>query len=170
MKMFRTLNLHTFFVTWYLNPEQFPSPFNNEEFLADRFIEDVMEGRNSVSLVIQEVKIPEMMDRVVGQDVGVVLKILATEPQARSLIDLGYKVRPEHPDKMDTVWDDEPEGMTWGDFTSILRGTLPQSDKEAWTKEVRATDDNDPNSPWFRVMGIKHDDDGIFLAIEEIEV
>jgi hypothetical protein len=156
--MFRTPNLEEFHVTWHLQPSQFDSM--GEEFLAERFIEDIMDDQTSISLVIEEVQIPDMMNHRVGEDVAVGFRVLTTKDMAQLLKELGYKVRDR----------DEPDGMTWGDFTSILRGTLPQSDTAAWDKEVRATDDNDPNAPWFRVMGIKHDDDGIFLAIEEIEV
>jgi hypothetical protein len=158
--MFRTPNLETFIVTWYLQPQQFPDgvTVGNEEFLANRFIEDVMDGRQSIALVIEEVQLPIELPQRPG-DVPVHFRVLTTKDTARELIELGYKVRDR----------DEPEGMTWIYFTSILRGTLPQSDQEAWDKEIRATDDNDPNAPWFRIMGIKHDDDGIFLAIEEID-
>jgi len=159
--MFRTPNLDEFLVTWYLHPQQFPDgvTVGNEEFLANRFIEDIMDDRQSIALVIQEVMLPIELPEKFG-DVPVRFKVLTTRDMARELIELGYKVRDR----------DEPEGMTWTDFTSILRGTLPQSDQDAWDKEIRATDDNDPNAPWFRVMSIKHDDDGIFLALEEIEL
>jgi hypothetical protein len=161
--MFRTPNLEEFHVTWYLQPSQFPSPLNNEEFIANRFIEDIMDGRKSISLVIEEVQIPDMTQHRIGfvstNDVAVGFRVLTTKDMARQLIELGYKVRDR----------DEPEGITWQDLKSILRGTLPQSGLVTWDKEVRATDDNDPHAPWFRVMSIKHDDDGIFLAIEEIQ-
>lgn len=171
MRIF-TPNLHVFFITWYLQPSQFPDGIlGQEEFLADRFIEDVMDGRQSIALVIEEVRIPMGFDQHAFKDIGVTFKVLTTEEQAIELKELGYRVTPEKPDDMKIlVWDDEPEGMTWKDFTSILRGTLPVSDEKAWDQEVRATDDNDPNAPWFRVMGIKHDDDGIFLALEEIDL
>jgi hypothetical protein len=161
----------TFFVTWYLSLSDFPPSQHYDEFIADRFIEDIMDGQNSIALVVEEVKIPDLGPRATTPtgNVGVVFKVTTTEHQAKQLIELGYKVRPEHPDQMKTKWDDESGGMTWIDFTSILRGTLPVSDEKAWEQEVRATDDNDPHSPWFKVLGIKHDDDGIFLAIEEIQ-
>lgn len=160
MSLFRTPALQEFWLTWYIPPSQLQDV--GEEFLSQRLIEDIADGNNSLVLVILGVQMPDdraMRNHRVGSDIAVQFKVLCTQDAARDLIGLGYKLQDQ----------DEPEGMTWGDFTSILRGTLPQSDKEAWDKQVRATDDNDPHAPWFRVMGIKHDDEGIFLAIEEIE-
>jgi hypothetical protein len=144
---------------------------NNEEFLADRFIEDIMDGKQSIALVVNEVKLPDeqtLRNLRVGEDVPVVFKVTTTEEYARELIDIGYTVRPEHPDRMKEVWDDEPDGMTWGDLLSMLNGHMRPMGPEL-EKHIRLTDDNDPHSPWFQLMGLKKDDDGWFIAIEEIQ-
>lgn len=158
--MFRTPNLEEFHVMWYLQPTQFDSM--GEEFLAERFIEDIMDGQTSISLVIEEVQIPDMLQHRAGQDVGVGFRVLATRDVARQLIELGFKVR-------DRDEPDEDDGTTWSEFISLFNHlTRNRAHLEHWDKPIRLTDDNDPHAPWFKVMGIKTDDDGPFVAIEEI--
>lgn len=169
--MFKTPNLHMFWVTWYLQPSQIPHPLNNDEFLAERFIEDIMDGRQSIALVVNEVKLPDdatMRNMQIGQNVAIVFLVTTTEEQAKELIELGYTVRPDKPDEMSTIWDDEPDGMTWGDLLSMVNGHMRPMGPEL-EKHIRLTDDNDPHSPWFQLMGLKKDDDGWFIAIEEIQ-
>jgi hypothetical protein len=160
--MFRTPNLQQFRVTWFLQPSQFQDM--GEDFIAHRFIEDIMDGRRSISLVVEGVEIPDLTGHIVGQEVPVVLRIVATQNVARELIELGYKVR-------DRDEPDEDDGTTWSEFMSLFNHAVRNKDHERyWDKPMRLTDDNDPNAPWFKVMGIKFDDDGPLLAIEEIEV
>lgn len=65
---------------------------------------------------------------------------------------------------------DEDPGMTWQDLMShVSRMTRDHHQIAEWDKPMRLTDDNDPHAPWFKVVGIKSDDDGKFFAIEEIQ-
>lgn len=165
--MFKTPALEELWLTWYLQPTQFPdgAKSGSEEFITDRLIEDIADGRSSVALVVLETKMPDMMHHRVGQDVGVQFKILCTKDTARELIELGYKVQDrDEPDE-------EDQGLTWQEFLSLVNGrTRDRRDLEQWDKPMRLTDDNDPNAPWFMITGIKEDDDGYFVAIEEIQV
>ncbi len=117
---------------------------------------------------------PDLTFTVVGainnSDDGWNFTLVCTEEVAREILDLEYDIDPAAGEVLQ--WKQpEPEGMTWVDLYMILRGKghLPELDADEERKEMRATDDNDPHAPWFRVMGIKSDDDGIFLAIEEIQ-
>ena len=158
--MFKTPNLDEFLVTWFLQPSQFPNgvTVGNEEFLAERFIEDIMDGKQSIALVIQEVQLPIELTEKLG-DVPVRFKVLTTKDMARELIELGYKVNDR----------DESDGMTWSDLLSMVNGHMRPMGEEL-ESPIRLTDDNDPHSPWFQMMGLKKDDDGWFIAIEEIDL
>lgn len=152
--MFRTPNLETFYVTWYLHPQQFPDgvTVGNEEFIANRFIEDLMDGRQSLSLVVMEVILPMSIEGTA--DVPVRFKVITTHDMARQLIELGYKVTDQ----------DEPDGMTWAELLSII-----PRDPERVEQHIRATDDNDCDAPWYYVTGMRSDDQGLFLSLEPIQ-
>lgn len=167
--IYTTPGLERFEVSWHVDPDNVPRPVS-EDFLAEKFMEDVLDaaGGTAPSFTITEVRVPSA-DDMVDTLVEITFHIVATVPDAATMKAYDFEIHPMRNNIEGWDYTTEPEGMTWGDFTSILRGTLPVSDQEAWKKEVRATDDNDPNARWFRVMGIKHDDDGIFLAIEEIQ-
>lgn len=166
--MFKTPNLHSFMVTWYLQPSQFPGGqiMGSEEFLALRFIEDLADGDPSVALVVEEVRIPMDYDRTAGHDVAVSFEVISTEPYAKELIQLGYKVRPLHPELMTTKWDDP--GMTWDELSRMLRHDIGHREVPG-DEEALFTDDTDPDAPWYRARCIKKDDRGWFLALEVIE-
>lgn len=169
--MFRTPNLKTFLVTWFLQPSQFQHlPGSPEEFLTERFLEDIMDGNKSIALVVEEIRAPgSLIGMRVGQDIEVMFKVLTTEEQAKQLIELGYKVRPELPDAMETEWDDPDDGMKWNELlVCVNHATRDRKDCEEWDKPIRLTDDGDPHAPWFKIVGMKRDDAGHFLAIEEI--
>lgn len=162
--MFKTPALQEFWLTWYLQPSQLPFPLNNEEFLSERLIEDICDGKNSVACAILEVKVPDMQNHRVGQDVGVQFKILCTQDMARELIELGYKVQ-------DRDEPDEDDGTTWQELLMLIsHNTRSRTDTGQWEKPIRLTNDGDPHAPWFKVVGIKTDDDGPFIAIEEIQL
>lgn len=166
--MFRTPNLHPFMVTWFVTASNLPEPLNNEEFLAERFLEDVMDGDQSIALIIEEVKLPpeNVMDRQgPGDEVPVSFKVLTTEPQAKELIELGFKVRPLQPDQMTTVWD-EP-GMTWGELQLLIAQSISSGKMSAHAQAI-LTDDNDPNAPWYSATGFKQDDRGWFISLEDL--
>lgn len=170
--MFRTPDLHRFTVVWYLQPTQIPD-FNvltAGHFVTDRFIEDIMDGNQSISLVVEETKVPNMDEHTPGTAVPFTFTVITHESQARELIELGYKVTPVNPDAMKTDWRDEPDGMTWQELLMLINSRTRQSGVEpAWEKIVRATDDDDPDAPWYYVTGMRTDDDGIFLTLEPKE-
>jgi hypothetical protein len=160
--MFKSAALQDFWLTWYLQPSQFDNL--GEEFLCERLIEDVADGRPSVAFAIMECKIPDMLGHRAGHTVGVKFRIICTQDMARELIELGFKMN-------DRDEPDEDDGTTWSEFMSLFNHlTRDQKLLPHWDRPMRLTDDNDPHAPWFRVTGIKHDDDGPFVAIEEIEV
>lgn len=165
--MFKTPNLHSFRVTWFLQPSQFPGGVSvgNEEFLTERFFEDIMDGDTSISLVVEEVHLPITLDHRVGQDVPVGFEVITTEEIAKQLIDIGYQVRPLHPEQMRTKWDDP--GMPWGELQRMLAHDISTGELSAFS-EALFTDDTDPNAPWYRCRCIKKDDKGWFLALEEV--
>jgi len=166
MHSYSTPGLERFELSWHLNANNIPRPAS-EEFLAEKLMEDIFDvaGGAAPAFTITEVRIPPHLE-LGDETVEVVFELVATIPDANTIKAYDFEIHPLRDSLEDWDYSTEPEGMTWGDFTSILRGTLPQSDTATWQKEVRATDDNDPSAPWFRVMGIKSDDDGIFLAIE----
>ena len=160
--MFKSAPLQDFWLTWYLQPSQFDNM--GEEFLCERLIEDVAGETPSVAFAITECRIPDMMRPRAGEDVGVHFRIVCTQDMARELIELGFKVQ-------DRDEPDEDDGTTWSEFLALFNHlTRNQELLKHWDKPMRLTDDNDPAAPWFRVVGIKTDDDGPFVAIEEIEV
>lgn len=168
--MFRTPNLHKFLAIWYVQPTQLPGArlVGSEEFLTERFIEDVMEGNRSIALIVEGVRISMATDHRMTEPVPVTFEVLTTETLAKQLIELGYKVKPENPGEMQTKWDDPDDGMKWNEMLVCINHATREN-KEHWDKPIRCTDDGDPHAPWFRIVGLKTDDEGPFLAIEEIQ-
>jgi hypothetical protein len=166
--VYTTPDLEHFEVSWHIDPDNVPRPVS-EDFLAEKFMEDVRAGffRGAApSFTITEVRVPFAAD-MVDTLVEITFHIVATVSDAKTIQAYDFEIHPMR-DNLDG-WEYPNPGMTWGELRTMIN-TNPSLTPEAHLpKEVRLTDDNDPHAPWFRMVGIKSDDDGIFIAIEEIQ-
>lgn len=163
---FQTPDLHGFILTWDVERANLPGSLANEEFLSERLIEDIMDEEPNVSFAIVSVTVP-MVSAPDVSHISVRFRIVCHLDDALKILASGHHIEPEFPNRVD--WPkDESDGMTWTDLLSMVNGHMRPLGPEL-DKPVRATDDNDPNAPWFKLMGVKQDDDGWFIAIEEIE-
>lgn len=160
-----TPNLHRYEVSWHVNPDNIPEPrADADEFLRERFIEDVLDILPDAGFVIIETRMPmDFIDTLVE----IVFHIVTSNETALEMQAKEFEIEP-----LDQIpWDRRlapHDGMTWGELQQLICRSIASGDISA-NDIASLTDDNDPNAPWFVTTGMVKGDNGWFLTAEEFK-
>jgi hypothetical protein len=158
-----TPNLNRYEVHWPVSTDNIPEPrASADEFLRDRFIEDVLDVCPDAGFVIIETRMP--MDFIDSAS-EIVFHIATSNATALELQAQEFEIEPLD----DIPWDRRAcahDGMTWGELLGMLQRMM--QNQEIKPEEIAAvTDDNDPDAPWFILTGTVRGDNGpYFTAVE----
>lgn len=163
--VYTTPDLETFEVSWHVEANNVPMPISEAgEFLADKFIEDVIDACGAGSFVIVETRLPEAIPDTMHE---IVFHIVTTMAGAKTMQEHDFEIYPlreKHPD-----WDyrGSPfDGMTWGELQQLICRSIASGDISA-NDIASLTDDNDPAAPWYILTGMVKGDNGWHMTAEE---
>jgi hypothetical protein len=165
--IYQTPTLLTFEVSWHVESDNIPMAIADaEEFLAERFMEDVADTCGGASFVIVETRLPETVPDTMHE---IVFHIVTTMDGAKIMQAHDFEIEPLWPEGQHPDWDYRAvahDGMTWGELSGLIQRSLAQRDIKP-DDIASFTDDNDPEAPWYILTGIRKGDNGWFFTGEE---